>query len=714
MRETAGASQPSPLAEVIRFGSFEVDTRSGELRRGGVRIRLNGQPFDVLVTLLEKPGEVVTREELHAKLWSEETFVDFEHGLNKAVNKLRNALGDNADNPRFIETLPRRGYRFLAPVTSAEKPSAPAEISTEPTVATGSRVRRRRLLYPILVALVLLAAFAWLFRPVLPPPAVSDYTQLTHDGKGKYLIGTDGPRLYFARAGANPAQMSVDGGDQVPLNINLPGSKLYQLAGISPDGSKLLIAQMADFGWTQATLWSVPTLGGSPIRLANTRGIAGAWSPDGQKLAYVNGRDLYLANADGTGSRLLTRLPGPLAGPNSASSEGQNVLTTLVWSPDGHEIAMTLVTPKELINQIWAVSSDGRNLHRMFSSWRPQTAVCCGSWTPDGKYFIFDSQHQIWAARRADSFLHKVNRQPVQLTSGVFDSMFPIPGRDGKSIFAVEAIRRGELQRYNLREKQFEDVLGGISAQDVAFSKDREWAAYVTFPDGILWRSRADGSEKLQLSSPPIYAENPRWSPDGTKIVYFALEKGHPARIYEVSALGGPAQQISPNDTADLSDPNWSPDGNRLVFGSASPGKMAIQVLDLKTHRVSMVPGSDGLFSPRWSPNGQYLLALTDNENGLKLFNFKTSQWTTLYQGMVSYPAWSHDSKFVYFLQVEPDPAVNRIALSSGKMEQVVDLKGFPFTGFYTFWFALAPDDSPLLLKYSGTEEIISMKWTAP
>lgn len=116
MKDAAGAPQSSPnsrLAGIIRFGNFEVDTRAGEVRRGGIRLKLSGQPFNVLVALLEKPRQVVTREELHDKLWSHDTFVDFEHGLNKAINKVRETLGDDADNPRFIETLPRRGYRFL-------------------------------------------------------------------------------------------------------------------------------------------------------------------------------------------------------------------------------------------------------------------------------------------------------------------------------------------------------------------------------------------------------------------------------------------------------------------------------------------------------------------------------------------------------------------------------------------------------------------------
>ena len=207
MKEAVGASQsspPSPAPGVIRFGNFEVDTRAGELRRNGIKLRLSGQPFDVLLALLEKPGQVVTREELHDKLWSQDTFVDFEQGLNKAINKVREALGDNADNPRFIETLPRRGYRFLAPVTNSVDALSPVEdtrvdpaVRTSPSTPT-IRSKFSRNLWISVLAVSVLVGVALLTISTDRSPKVLRYTQLTHDGlqKGIYLV-TDGSRIYF-------------------------------------------------------------------------------------------------------------------------------------------------------------------------------------------------------------------------------------------------------------------------------------------------------------------------------------------------------------------------------------------------------------------------------------------------------------------------------------------------------------------------------------
>src|SRR5215212_3877420 len=126
---------PAPDASgSLRFGIFEADLRTGELRKRGVRVRLQEQPFQVLAALLARPGELVTREELQSRVWAADTFVDFDHGLNKAINKIREALGDSAESPRFIETVARRGYRFIADVAAVEaEPSLPDTDASSPS-----------------------------------------------------------------------------------------------------------------------------------------------------------------------------------------------------------------------------------------------------------------------------------------------------------------------------------------------------------------------------------------------------------------------------------------------------------------------------------------------------------------------------------------------------------------------------------------------------
>jgi DNA-binding winged helix-turn-helix (wHTH) protein len=161
------APESNARARIMRFGTFEADLNAGELRKGGVKIKVHGQPFEVLVLLLGRPGEVVPREELRQKLWPTDTFVDFDHGVNTAINRLREALGDSAENPRFIETVPRKGYRFVAPVerqNSADSGAtvlgsgtpASGTIRAEAKVAPRSHGRRAKVLASALIAVIAL------------------------------------------------------------------------------------------------------------------------------------------------------------------------------------------------------------------------------------------------------------------------------------------------------------------------------------------------------------------------------------------------------------------------------------------------------------------------------------------------------------------------------------------------------------------------------
>jgi len=266
---TTGSAVIRAKHERVRFGSFEVDLRAGELRKGGVKIKLHGQPLDVLAMLLDEPGEMVTREELQQKLWAADTFVDFEHGLNKAINKLREALGDDADNPRFVETLPRRGYRFIVPVTGSI-PSADQPAEEAPSAAPQTKVRPTYYRLVILGAVIVTVGALALWKTVIRAPGVPRvlrFTALTDDGQAKSgPMATDGSRIYFNEVLPGPryliVQVSIKGGEVVPLSVPLKESRLLDL---SREGTDLLIA--TDVGSRPSSLWVQPVAGGSPHRV---------------------------------------------------------------------------------------------------------------------------------------------------------------------------------------------------------------------------------------------------------------------------------------------------------------------------------------------------------------------------------------------------------------------------------------------------------------
>jgi Tol biopolymer transport system component len=366
---------------------------------------------------------------------------------------------------------------------------------------------------------------------------------------------------------------------------------------------------------------------------------------------------------------------------------------------------------------IWEVSLDGTGPHRLLPGWtNSPDSECCGRWTADGKYFLFESRRQVWAlSRKAGPF--RKQPKPIQLTFSPLVMANPTPSTDGKKLFVVGRRYDAELMRYDMKSSQFLPFMGGIPAEFASFSKDGQWVAYVSYPNGALWRSNVDGSERLQLTYPPspLYPLLPRWSPDGKMIVFFETDSHRAAKIYEVSAEGMPPHLLMPDDQSQQWDPNWSPDGSKIVFGGASNDPSStIRILDLKTHQVDTLPGSQGLFSPRWSLDGRYISGVSADSTRLLLFDFQAQKWMELAKGNLSWQEFSHDGRYLQFLDSTGSGTVWRIRLSDGKKEQVVDLKNFVNTGRYGGSLAIAPDDSPLLLRDSGTVDIYSLDWEQP
>ncbi len=702
--------------QVVRFGVFELDLRAGELRKHGLKVRLQDQPLQILTMLLERPGEVVTREEIQKKLWPADTFVDFDHSLNTAIKKLRQALGDEADTPRYIETLPRRGYRFIAPVGEFEDNVG----ARRAMPLQGPRTVKIAPRYAIALAVVIVVAILayQLIRP-LPPPKVLGSVQITNDGRPKGCLVTDGPRLYFCEetgVGSRLAQVSVTGGEVVAIPTPLQAAEVLD---ISPDHSELLLGNFLSSTDPEVPLWVLPVLGGAPRRLGDLLHHAATWSLDGQMIVYANGPDLYLAKSDGTESRKLVTIPGRPFGPR--------------WSPDGRLLRFSLYDSKTNNNSLWQVSADGSNLHPVLSGGPPNQ--CCGAWTPDGKYYVFQSspsgrtdiwtvrrgRTDIWAIREKAGPFHAPNREPVQLTTGPISFSDPVPNVDDKKLFVVGSQPRGELVRYDSKSHEFLPYLSGISAEGVDFSRDGVWVTYVSIPGWTLWRSRLDGSQRLQLTFPPMLAYQPRWSPDGRRIAFEAQLPGRPWKIYVVSAEGGSAQQMTAGERND-GDVYWSPDGSSLIFSTKpwlegmTSAKTAIYSVDLKTHQVSTLPGSEGLWSPSWSADGRYIAAMPLGKDRLVLFDLTTRKWTELARGSPGFLNWSRDRRYLYFdTFFGAEPAFFRVRISDRKLESLFSMKDFPRgPGLWTTWAGLALDDSPLLVRDVGIQDIYALDVQLP
>jgi Tol biopolymer transport system component/DNA-binding winged helix-turn-helix (wHTH) protein len=692
---------------LFRFGVFEVDPRSGELRKSGSRVKLQGQPFKVLVALLERPGEVVTREELKARIWPNDSFGDFDHAVNVAVAKLRSALCDSADMPRYVETLPRRGYRFVASVDGmAARPEN--QPSTLASSASERRLSRLWIVCALLVAM--LAAVVW--RPLSEPraPQVTGIKQITHDGVFKFAPHTDGLRIYFTErtdVRSQLFQVSTAGGETAPIPASFIDAVSHDL---SPDKSELLISTAV--GAEDDQQFSIVALPAASARRLSFTARDATWSVDGRHLVVCKDSDLYLADHDGTGLHKLISLKQTPVGAR--------------FSPDGARIRFTLIDSVQGTYSLWEVKIDGTGLHALFPSWNNPPYECCGKWTSDGRYYVFRSTNatgsNIWALPEWNGPFRRAERQPSQLTAASPLAYTEIvPDRNSNKLFAIGTQPRGELVRYDSHAKLFVPFLGGISAGDVEFSHDGQWVTYVTYPDDLLWRSRVDGSERLQLSNPSQHAGLPHWSIDGKQIAFVAQQAGKPWKIFLVSAQGGRTEELLGEDFNEV-DPSWSPDSAHLAFGrlptSTAPEVQAIFVADLKTRQVSTVPGSEGLFSPRWSPDGRFLAAIPGrDQTKLMLFDFQTQKWSewTKDVGQVGFISWSKDGEYMYFATFLTDkPFFGRVKLGRNKFEPLVDLKGIHrYFGPWAEWNGIAPDNSPLLVRDISTREIyaIDVQW---
>jgi DNA-binding winged helix-turn-helix (wHTH) protein/Tol biopolymer transport system component len=727
------AAQTDAHSVKFRFADVEVCEDQFSVTKAGVRLAVQPKAFRVLLYLLHHSDRMVSKDELLSTVWGDAAVTD--NSLTRVITLLRHVLDDDPHQPHFIETVATLGYRFIYPAEIVENAivrlaiedgnghkdlgSQPesAKALTEPIpeilAASRSRTIHRQWLIAIPVIVGCLATAVWLLRRPLPPPRVIQFSQVTHDGSAKNLRGTDGVRLYFNvdfKLQQPIAQVPISGGDVVPIPIHLPAPELFD---VSSDGARLLVTS-TEGGRT--ALWSVG-VSGSPLRhLADGDITSAHWSSDGTFVAYTTASGhIDVMRSDGTEV-------------HTVFADSKNVENELLWgprwSPDGRVIRFMRD------RRFWEMSPDGSNLHPLHPDFQPSMWECCGSWTPDGRFFIFRVYEaawrssrgaipgsELWALDERRELFRRPAPKPVQLASGPIRWGFPIPDKHKARIFVRGNILQGEVVRYDANSNQLKPYLGGISAEFVAFSPDGHSLVYGSYPEGILWRANRDGGNLVQLTSPPWFPMNPRWSPDGTEILFSQTNSEGKTESYRMPSEGGTPQPLFPGDKLPQADGNWSPDGKRIVTTTDDyensdlvGAKRAIQILELATHKVTTLPGSTGKWSPRWSPDGRFIAGLDSPDWNLVVFDFETRHWSTLQMGKLGYPTWSHDGEFLYFLQgFDDNPGVYRIRPSGGKAERVVDLKGVRLNGATVFWMGLDPDDVPLVLRNTGTDEIYAL-----
>ena len=555
----------------IRFGLFEADLRSGELFRNGSKVRLQEQPFQILAMLLDRPGEVVTREEMRERLWPADTFVDFDHSLNAAIRRLRDALGDTAENPRFVATVARRGYRFLAPVEGVGRAPQLVEQETPPSPVAPKRPVWRRLPWIIGVAAILVIGISIGFHVARrtnnpsqfskrrltanPPDVPVRVNALSSDGK--YLAFADPTGFYIREVNSGETHSLP-----LPDNFGLPGPVGFPFIPMSgaesttaswfPDNNHLV------FSWpigelSTAGLWEVSAFGGTPRKLAD-RGQQPSVSPDGSQIAFVTGADfsqeLWLMQANGERRRKLKSEPLRLYG-------------SPAWSPDGTHLAFVEASyGKSLMELTPRISVIDVQTGHVTNVMANQSLGMPLAWTPDNRLvysFQEPSPNQndsnLWAVR-LDPKADRTWGQPTRLTNdpGIVTSINVT--RDGKKlayskhtiqpdVYVAELESNGTRlttpRRLTLDERQDYPFAWTPDSKSVIFTSDRNG----TFS---IFRQSIDKFEPELFLSGKEQLFSSRLTPDGLSLLYLASPlPGGPtsqSRLMRVPLAGGPPQTV--------------------------------------------------------------------------------------------------------------------------------------------------------------------------
>lgn len=545
-------------------------------------------------------------------------------------------------------------------------------------------------------------------------PNVTSVSQVSRDGVSKSNLLTDDSSLYVTerQAGQNViAKVSLQGADR---QIVPSAFSNLQALDLSPDRTRLLVST-ARSGSADREFWTLPVVSGTPKRVGNLTGRDATWSADGKHLAFGKGPVLYTASATGTQMHELFTASGPVY--------------AIRFSPDGQRIRFTVGDVERNTTALWEVGHDGSKPHVLFRHWPGASNACCGRWTTDGRYYIFQRTQQVqdgsplttlWALPDSGQAADEATTLPIQLTSGPISFGHAVPASDNKTIWATGVKIAGEAVKYDLEKKEYIPVAAGVSGTDLDFTSDGKWVAYVAIPEGTLWRCRADGSERLQLNFAPAHAALPHWSPDGKRIAYADHEPGQQWRISVIAADGGTAQPILEESRGQL-DSSWAPDNsNRIMFGYMhdAPG-INIRIVDLTTHKTETVPGSDGLFSPRWSPDGRYIAALTADYTTVRLFDFQNQQWTTWITepaGAVSYLFWSADSQYLYYDDsATGEEAIRRVKIGETQPQPLFAVTGIErYPGPFGIWSSRTNDGSLMFVRDRSTQEIYRLTVELP
>jgi DNA-binding winged helix-turn-helix (wHTH) protein/Tol biopolymer transport system component len=718
-------SLPAKSQSLVRFGEFQLDFESAELRSNGNKTSLQGQPLQILAVLLENPGRLVTRDELKKRLWPSDTFVDFDQSLNRAVNRLREALADSAEQPRFVETLPRRGYRFIAPVTKdglgeaavpeqAYPPSAAAAMDHSPTTSSVQsptlRWRRQFVVTGILAILLILGLVAvstwrWQSRSQAVSFENLEISKLTDNGAVKNVaISHDGRYVAYAvYAGEKQALRLRQIATHSDIEVLAPDAGNFVGLTFSPDGNYIYCVRSDRNDISFRYLYVIPSSGGTPRKLVTDVDSGIGFSPDGRMIVYEhsirNEMELKTANNDGTDQRLL------------AVVHDANFLTPgdpgPTWSPDGRTITFSkLLVGRPRGWVLFAVSAQDGRIRELYSA---NAALGRPVWLPTGRTLVvpqYDrilNRTQLWTVSfpsgKVRRFTHDISDYSMDLdltndgrilaaiTGAVQSQIWASSSADHKSI---REITNGDPPIMIIKEMPNSKILASDS-------------------DGALWTMNQDGSQRTIFGN----LRNVSWF---TMCGHFVVATTNEPNSTALVRLNEDGTQMVTLATGNLWSPTCSLEGRfvfyanweepqkiwRISIDGGSPVEVARILGDCIMGNVTVSPDGKFIAYPytayTGTPPGRHLVVIPATGGlPLKQFDMQGDSWSVG-------PYWTSDGTALRYLQLRDGVSnVWEQPLLGGEPRQLTR-----FTSGRIFNFAWSEDEKRLFLtRGSASSDVV-------
>ena len=447
----------------------------------------------------------------------------------------------------------------------------------------------------------------------------------------------------------------------------------------------------------------MPLQGGAPARVSDIRCHAARWSPDNRKIACAYRTAIIVMDADGSDLHTVGSFASPVE--------------QMVWSPDGMRLRYVLLDAAPQTYSQWEMTFDGNG-----NAGPPERLDfgpnCCAdwNWSADGKTFVMAEFGANGRSRL------KIQNGPssstVELPVNIGRTWAIAPGKQDHTIYLVIGTSfRSELLKFTGGKGTLQNFRPGLSAEYLSYSRDGQWMSYTDPVSGPLWRSRADGSDPLQLMKPPMEAIVSAWSPDGQRIAFMGNEPGKPSRIYLIGRDGGEIEEASDGGDSQ-GGPSWSPDGREIVYGNVyceQTQDCFVRRINLSTRKAEIISGSQGMVTARWSPDGKYIAALRFMTRELMFYDLHSKIWKVLADSIDGNNVnWSSDSRYIYVDSPRGrNPVVERVRVADGRRNTVLSLDFFKnVPGQLSPWVGLTPDNSPIVSHMLTASEVYKLKWS--